>query len=525
MSTQPEFLFGNPSSNGPVFTILSTDGISSSSLMVDTNGIVSFTGSFPVSMSYAVNSVMPSTSISASYSTTTLSSSYVDFMAIGGKPALVSASAQINYAQIASIPSGIVSSSAQLPAGIVSSSAQVFVGSTVYSSSAQLPAGLVSASAQVLNGLGVYSSSVQLPAGLVSSSAQVILDLVGTNIVSSSAQVLVGSTVVSSSVQFSAASIFNVGQVTASFTGSLTGALTGTASWSAQAATASYVVTANTASYVTFTNVANKPLGLVSSSAQVLVGSTVWSSSAQLPAGVISASAQVLVGSGIYSSSVQLPAGLVSSSAQVLVGSTVVSSSAQFTAASLFNVGQVTASFTGSLTGALTGTASWATRAVTASYVDLSTVSSVGYSYLNKTTTQPITSANTFQSLPFDVNSVTDTNDWTYSNGASTLTCLVAAGYSIDATVYLQKASGIATVGGARLTKNGVEIAGSFISYNFASNNVVQALAIQAYGTFAVNDILAVQIIGGGTNIQAAPVPSVGTPVSRPSATLRVVRA
>ena len=93
----------------------------------------------------------------------------------------------------------------------------------------------------------------------------------------------------------------------------------------------------NTSSFLTSLN------GALSSSAQVLDGSGIFSSSAQLPSGLVSASSQlpsglvsassqVLDGSGIFSSSAQLPAGLVSASSQVLGGSGIFSSSAQLPA-------------------------------------------------------------------------------------------------------------------------------------------------------------------------------------------------
>ena len=63
----------------------------------------------------------------------------------------------------------------------------------------------------------------------------------------------------------------------------LTGSLFGTSSFSRNA---------HTASYINFSNISDTP-ALVSSSAQILTGSAVWSSSAQLPAGIISSSAQV----------------------------------------------------------------------------------------------------------------------------------------------------------------------------------------------------------------------------------------
>jgi hypothetical protein len=88
--------------------------------------------------------------------------------------------------------------------------------------------------------------------------------------------------------------------------------------------------------------------GVISGSSQVLLGTGIWSGSAQLPSGVISGSAQVisslpsgtvsgssqvLSGTGIWSGSAQLPSGVISGSAQVIssLPSGTISGSAQLT--------------------------------------------------------------------------------------------------------------------------------------------------------------------------------------------------
>jgi hypothetical protein len=74
-------------------------------------------------------------------------------------------------------------------------------------------------------------------------------------------------------------------------------------------------------SQITFLSISSIPSGLVSGSSQVLLGSGVWSGSAQLPSGVVSGSSQVLSGTGIWSGSAQLPSGVVSGSSQIAYGS------------------------------------------------------------------------------------------------------------------------------------------------------------------------------------------------------------
>jgi hypothetical protein len=118
-------------------------------------------------------------------------------------PGTVSASGQVSYTGLSSIPTGIISSSTQitplLPTGTVSASSQVS-----YTSLSNIPADIVSSSTQVITLLpaGTVSSSTQLPDGIVSSSTQVI-ELLPEGVVSSSDQATTW-TVASSSVATSA---------------------------------------------------------------------------------------------------------------------------------------------------------------------------------------------------------------------------------------------------------------------------------------------------------------------------------
>jgi hypothetical protein len=98
--------------------------------------------------------------------------------------------------------------------------------------------------------------------------------------------------------------------------------LIGSGIWSGSAQLPSGLVSGS--SQISYTGITDVPLGLVSGSSQVLDGSNVWSSSAQLPNGIISGSSQV-----IYSGITGIPLGIVSGSSQVLNGSNVWSSSAQ----------------------------------------------------------------------------------------------------------------------------------------------------------------------------------------------------
>jgi hypothetical protein len=165
-------------------------------------------------------------------------SSQISFNGITDKPALVSGSSQISFGSITGVPSGLVSGSSQVLAGttihsgaffngisVVSGSAQIsFNGITdkptlvsgssqiTYGSISSIPSGIVSGSAQIdltattnystgiktrLNAEGVLSGSAQvvaaLPSGTVSGSAQIIAGL-PSGTVSGSAQITLSST-------------------------------------------------------------------------------------------------------------------------------------------------------------------------------------------------------------------------------------------------------------------------------------------------------------------------------------------
>ena len=198
-----------------------------------------------------------------------------------GGSGLVSGSSQITYANISSIPTGIVSGSSQ----VIS----------------LLPTGVVSGSSQILGGSGIVSGSSQvtplLPTGVVSGSSQ----LSGTTITDLT---IVNLTTINetASVIFSSGSnrFGDFGNDTHSFTGSvqISGSLT--------------TIGASTAT--SFNGVINATNGVISGSSQL---------TATLPTGVVSGSSQIilLLPTGVVSGSAQtianLPAGTISGSQQV----------------------------------------------------------------------------------------------------------------------------------------------------------------------------------------------------------------
>jgi hypothetical protein len=127
-------------------------------------------------------------------------SSQVVYTQLNSIPAgIVSGSSQVVYTQLNSIPAGIVSGAAQvrtlLPTGTVSGSSQV-----VYTSLSSIPAGIVSGSSQLTasyDGRYVLSGSISsLPDGVVSGSSQLTAsydgryEIQGTGIVSGAVQIV-----------------------------------------------------------------------------------------------------------------------------------------------------------------------------------------------------------------------------------------------------------------------------------------------------------------------------------------------
>ena len=159
------------------------------------------------------------------------------------------------------------------------------------------------------------------------------------------------------SASYSITSSFSNKSLTASYliggAGTIdTGSFVVTASGALTNLTASYTIISATASYVDFSSVANKPT-LISGSAQVLIGSGVYSASAQLPDGLISGSDQVTMSYAYTASyalnSTSLPTGVVSSSTQI-------------------DFNSIQNQPTTIATASYVATSSWALNSVTASY-------------------------------------------------------------------------------------------------------------------------------------------------------------
>ena len=195
---------------------------------------------------------------------------------------------------------------------------------------------LVSGSSQIS-----YPGLSNIPSGIVSGSGQ-IPSLLPAGVVSGSSQVLNGTTIHSGTF-FNGISVVS-GSSQISFNGitdkptlvsGSSQVLLGSSVWSGSAQLPSGIISGSsqlpsglvsgssqvdltaTTNYSTGIKTRLNAEGVISGSSQVLSGTGIWSGSAQLPSGVVSGSSQVLLSSGIWSGSAQLPSGVVSGSSQL----------------------------------------------------------------------------------------------------------------------------------------------------------------------------------------------------------------
>ena len=374
-------------------------------------------------------------------------SAQISFNGITDKPTLVSGSSQISFNTISDKPT-LVSGSSQItflsvsgiPSGLVSGSSQVLSGTGIWSGSAQLPSGVVSGSSQVLSGTGIWSSSAQLPSGVVSGSSQITLTST-TGYVSNEHINHTGVTITAG------LGMSGGGDITTTRTLHLD---TGSAHF--QSGIKSYLnaqtVVSSSAQILSGTGIwsgsAQLPSGTVSGSSQVLAGTTIHSGSffngisvvsgsAQIsfggitgvPGGLVSGSSQVLSGTGIWSGSAQLPSGVVSGSSQVtgIANSQLTNSSISIAGTSVSLGGTISAATIGTAIGAFSGSAQ----------VTLS--STTGFSsYLNQavlTTSNP-----TFNSVIAPDHRMTGTGYITYDTDNAGTNSLVIRKYGTTVATF-----------------------------------------------------------------------------------------
>jgi hypothetical protein len=403
----------------PVGTVSSSAQVSYTSLQNIPSGIVSsssqintgsFTGSFTGPHTGSTFGTA-SNAISSSFATTASAATSITFIPATASFAVTASyvsGAASNWDSISNKPSGLLSSSTQINqlANVSASfattasaansitftplSASLGINNIITASAVNTTITFTKGDGTQFNVTIAQSGSVQSASfATFATSASTALSVNYTDIVNIPA-------LVSSSAQI------NTGSFTGSFTGPHTGSTFGTAS---NAVSASYALSASFAPTVL-------PNGIVSSSAQIntgsfsgsftgtLTGTSSWAVSASyiipsgLPIGTVSSSAQVS-----YTGLSNIPVGIISSSTQInaLVGvsasfatlaatasfvdyanvankPTLVSSSAQIN----------TGSFSGSFIGSLIGTSSWAISAsyapgspsISASFADTSISSS-----------------------------------------------------------------------------------------------------------------------------------------------------
>ena len=235
----------------------------------------------------------------------------------------VSGSSQITYISISSIPSGIVSGSSQitplLPTGVISGSSQIDATLTTNFATGvktQLNTNtVVSGSSQI-----TYANISSIPGGIVSGSAQVT-PLLPTGVISGSSQLdnttITNLTVTNlttvnetASVLFSSGSnrFGDFGDDIHSFTGSvkISGSTIITGSVSATSFNGTINATngvVSGSSQITYANVSSIPAGIVSGSSQIT-----YANISSIPAGIVSGSSQTIA---------NLPTGTVSGSSQI----------------------------------------------------------------------------------------------------------------------------------------------------------------------------------------------------------------
>jgi hypothetical protein len=200
-----------------------------------------------------------------------------------------SASAQVSYTGLSSVPSGIVSSSTQIPAilpnGTVSASSQVAHNSTTgYVANEHINHTSVSITA----GNGISGG------GDISTTRTITLDTGSTHFTGGVTTAINARAVFSSSAQVTYTSLSSIPS--------------GIVSSSTQIPALLPNGTVSASSQVSFTSISNRPSGLVSASSQV-----VYTSLSSIPSGIVSSSTQIPA---------LLPNGTVSASSQVAHGST-----------------------------------------------------------------------------------------------------------------------------------------------------------------------------------------------------------
>ncbi len=122
------------------------------------------------------------------------------------------------------------------------------------------------------------------------------------------------------------------------------------------------------------------------------------------------------------------------------------------------------------------------------------------YVFAYDTTTQTVALANVFQDITFNTNVLL--NGWTHTVGTASFTCGTTGSYLIEVNANTNASAGAPLNVELRLLKNGVEISASQIFTGIQNNNLPNPISGKIISSFAVTDVLKVQLTGSKVNSQ-----------------------
>jgi len=155
-------------------------------------------------------------------------------------------------------------------------------------------------------------------------------------------------------------------------------------------------------------------------------------------------------------------------------------------------------------------TSSWAENSVTASVAGAVKTDYNKLQATFATSSQSITSTNTWQELIFTTNSNTSSY-WVHPENTGQFTCSNSGIYDVDVSVRIQKTTGGNQSAGVHILKNGAEITGSYSAITYTSNNVASDIHVRVIEHIESGSSLKVEIAGTATTIQTTAFPIIGS--------------
>jgi hypothetical protein len=144
------------------------------------------------------------------------------------------------------------------------------------------------------------------------------------------------------------------------------------------------------------------------------------------------------------------------------------------------------------LTGTFTGNGNGLTN------LNVTAPSAANYLYSYDTTTQATTTANTFQDVTFNFNSVT--NGWTHTTGTANFTCNQTGLYLVQYTVEEGLSLSATVTESTRLVVNGTEVAGSAESVTLNNSTLIMSCSKSCLISIAATDVLKLQFTASSTS-------------------------